>query len=54
MGTADAFDPDEIALDPEQVAEWLAQDPSLQVVDVREAHEREAGHIEGSRHIELT
>ncbi len=43
----------EIALDPAQVAEWHARDPDLQVVDVREDYEREAGHIAGSRHIEL-
>jgi hydroxyacylglutathione hydrolase/adenylyltransferase/sulfurtransferase len=43
----------EIDIDPARVAEWLAQEPSLQVVDVREPYEREAGHIEGTRHIEL-
>jgi|SRR5580692_2125147 rhodanese-related sulfurtransferase len=46
-------DPAEIDVDPAQVAEWLARDPELQVVDVRELYEREAGHIPGSRHIEL-
>jgi rhodanese-related sulfurtransferase len=43
----------EIGVDPEQVARWLAEDPAIQVVDVREAYEREAGHIAGTRHIEL-
>jgi rhodanese-related sulfurtransferase len=43
----------EIDVDPARVAEWLAQDPGLQVVDVREPYEREAGHIAGSLHIEL-
>jgi hydroxyacylglutathione hydrolase/adenylyltransferase/sulfurtransferase len=43
----------DIELEPERVAAWLAEDPSLQVVDVREAYEREAGHIAGTRHIEL-
>ena len=43
----------EIDIDPARVAEWLAEDPSLQVVDVRELYEREAGHIDGTRHIEL-
>lgn len=43
----------EIELDPAAVADWLGRDPALQVVDVREPYEREAGHIEGSRHIEL-
>jgi rhodanese-related sulfurtransferase len=43
----------EIAVDPAQVAEWLARDPDLQIVDVREPYERAAGHIAGSAHIEL-
>jgi rhodanese-related sulfurtransferase len=43
----------EIEVDPGQVAEWLAEEPSLQLIDVRETHEREAGHIDGTRHIEL-
>jgi rhodanese-related sulfurtransferase len=42
-----------IEVDPERVAGWLAEDSALQVIDVRERHEREAGHIEGTRHIEL-
>jgi rhodanese-related sulfurtransferase len=43
----------EIDVDPAQVAEWLAEDPALQVIDVREVYEREAGHIADTRHIEL-
>jgi rhodanese-related sulfurtransferase len=43
----------EIGVDPAQVATWLAEDPAVQVVDVREGYEREAGHIAGTRHIEL-
>lgn len=46
--------PSEIDVSPERVAQWIAEDPSLQVIDVREPYEREAGHIEGTRHIELT
>jgi rhodanese-related sulfurtransferase len=46
-------DPFEIAVEPSQVAEWLAQDPDLQLVDVRETYEHETGHIDGSRHIQL-
>jgi rhodanese-related sulfurtransferase len=42
-----------IEVDPERVAAWLVEDPSLQLVDVRELYEREAGHIDGSRHIQL-
>jgi rhodanese-related sulfurtransferase len=40
-------------IDPEQLAEWMSQDPGLQVVDVREVYEHEVGHIAGSRHIPL-
>jgi rhodanese-related sulfurtransferase len=43
----------EIDVDPALVAEWLAEDPALQVIDVREVYEREAGHIADTRHIEL-
>lgn len=43
----------EIDVAPERVAEWLREDPQLQLVDVREQYERDAGHIAGSRHIEL-
>ena len=46
-------DPDQIDIDPARVAEWLEEDPAPQVIDVREAYEREAGHIAGTRHIEL-
>jgi len=42
-----------IEVDPERVAAWLTEDPAPQVIDVRESYEREAGHIEGTRHIEL-
>jgi rhodanese-related sulfurtransferase len=40
-------------IDPEQLVEWMSQDAELQVVDVREAYEREAGFIAGSSHIPL-
>lgn len=46
-------DGSEIELDPERVAAWLKDDQGLQVIDVRESYEREAGHIEGTRHLEL-
>ncbi len=46
-------DPSEIEVEPAQVAGWLTEDTGLQLVDVREDYERQAGHIEGSRHIEL-
>jgi rhodanese-related sulfurtransferase len=53
MGMSVTGERAEIEVDPERVAEWLAEDPALQVIDVREPYEREAGHIEGTRHIEL-
>jgi rhodanese-related sulfurtransferase len=43
----------EIGVDPEQVTSWLAANPDVQVIDVREDYEREAGHIAGTRHIKL-
>jgi rhodanese-related sulfurtransferase len=46
-------EPSEMAIDPERVAAWIADDPALQVIDVREPYEREAGHIAGTRHIAL-
>jgi rhodanese-related sulfurtransferase len=39
-------------LAPARVAELL-RDDSIQLVDVREPYEREAGHIAGSRHLPL-
>jgi rhodanese-related sulfurtransferase len=51
MGPADVSS--EIAIEPARLVEWLAADSNLQLIDVREDYERQAGHIEGSRHIEL-
>ena len=45
------LDPD-IEIAPERARELLGAGEAV-VVDVREPYEREAGHIEGSRHIEL-
>ncbi len=45
---------DDIELEPSAVAERLAGDPQLQLVDVREPYEHEAGHIPGTRLVELT
>jgi rhodanese-related sulfurtransferase len=44
-------DGDPIEIGPRRAAELLAEGAT--VVDVRERYEREAGHIAGSRHIEL-
>jgi rhodanese-related sulfurtransferase len=41
-----------IEVTPERTRELLESGAAL-VVDVREPYEREAGHIEGTRHIEL-
>jgi rhodanese-related sulfurtransferase len=43
-----------VRIDAARLAEWMQSDPALQVIDVREPYEREAGHIEASRHLELT
>jgi rhodanese-related sulfurtransferase len=40
-------------LTPEQAAELVATGDA-ELIDVREPHEREAGHIPGSRHVELS
>ncbi len=41
-----------IDIEPEQVAETIERG-GAQVLDVREQHERDAGHIAGSRHVPL-
>jgi rhodanese-related sulfurtransferase len=43
----------EIEIDPSQVADWLARNTDLQLIDVRENYEWEAGRIDGARHVEL-
>jgi rhodanese-related sulfurtransferase len=49
-----AANDEQLEVDPERVAAWLHEDPALQVIDVREPYEREAGHIAGTRHVQLT
>jgi rhodanese-related sulfurtransferase len=51
MGTP--LDSTQTDIDPERLAEWMERDAELQVVDVREDYERDAGHIGNSRHIPL-
>jgi rhodanese-related sulfurtransferase len=51
--TAGVFADPEIEVSPRRVADLMATDPAVQVVDVREPYEHEAGHIAGARHIEL-
>jgi len=42
-----------IEMDPARVVELLEDDPSVQLIDVREPYEREAGHIADTRHVQL-
>ena len=42
----------ELELAPEQVAE-LIEGGGVELIDVRQPYEHEAGHIEGDRHIEI-
>jgi rhodanese-related sulfurtransferase len=48
-----AVDSKQIELDPDQLADWRAREPDLQLIDVREPYEREAGCLADSRHIPL-
>jgi rhodanese-related sulfurtransferase len=47
------FDQPGIEVTPERVAEWMSADPRLQVIDVREQYEWDAGRVAGTVHIEL-
>jgi rhodanese-related sulfurtransferase len=44
---------DGLEVDPARLAAWLEDGAEVQVLDVREPYERDAGHIAGSVHIEL-
>ena len=46
------FDDENIEVTPERAAE-LIRDGGVQLIDVREPYEVEAGHIAGARHVEL-
>jgi rhodanese-related sulfurtransferase len=48
-----SIDTSQIEIGPEQLADWRAREPELQVIDVREPYEREAGRLADSRHIAL-
>lgn len=44
----------QVEADPADVQTWLSSSVTvIQVIDVRELYEREAGHIPGSQHIEI-
>jgi hydroxyacylglutathione hydrolase/adenylyltransferase/sulfurtransferase len=47
------FSQSDLEISAEQVAQWLEQDSEVQLIDVRESYEHEAGHIAQARHIEL-
>jgi hydroxyacylglutathione hydrolase/adenylyltransferase/sulfurtransferase len=47
------LDTSQIEIDPDQFADWRTCKPQLQVIDVREPYEREAGRLIDSRHIPL-
>jgi rhodanese-related sulfurtransferase len=47
------IDTSQIEIDPDQLADWRAREQDLQLIDVREPYEREAGRISDSRHIAL-
>ena len=51
---ATAQDNGDLEVDPARLARLLEEQPPPVVIDVRESYERDAGHIEGTRHIELT
>lgn len=51
MATGDAHS--EIEVEPARVEEWMESPDAPEVVDVREPHEREAGHIAGTRHVPM-
>jgi rhodanese-related sulfurtransferase len=47
------FEDPGIELTPEQVSERMHTDPRVQVVDVREQYEWDAGRVAGAIHVEL-
>ena len=47
-----AFHADDVDVTPERVAE-LRDGGEIQLIDVREPYEWEAGRVEGARHVEL-
>ena len=44
---------EQIEIEPGRLAERMGHEPELQLVDVREPYEHEAGHIPEDRHIQL-
>ena len=48
-----AFHAEDVDLAPEEAARQLREGDDVQLIDVREEHEWEAGRIAGARHIEI-
>jgi rhodanese-related sulfurtransferase len=46
-------EPAGIEIDPGALADWMTAADAPEVIDVREPHEREAGYIDGSRHVPM-
>lgn len=46
-------DTSRIGLNPDQLADWRERERDLEVIDVREPYEWEAGRLAGARHIPL-
>jgi rhodanese-related sulfurtransferase len=42
-----------IEIEPARLADWIDSGDPPEVIDVRESHEREAGYIDGSRHVPM-
>jgi rhodanese-related sulfurtransferase len=53
MSTGEGGSATVIEVEPARVQQWVAEDAGVQLIDVREDYERQAGHIAGSRHIAL-
>ena len=54
MSPGEARERDGIAVNPGELEAWMERDGDLQVVDVREPYEHEAGHIAGTLHMSLS
>jgi rhodanese-related sulfurtransferase len=52
--SAPVDDPTQTDIEPAELQDWVARDPrGVQVIDVRERYEREAGRIADTRHIPM-
>ena len=53
LGLPSSAASEQIEIEPGTLAERIGDEPGVQLVDVREAYEHEAGHIPEDRHIQL-